>query len=196
MADFYKILKADMMPGEPYTPPVPNAKPIQSYWCQVEGQEKPFMVGKQVRDDGQPALVAGQQIYGDLVYAKSQRGTEYWKFKSAQVPEGTPRPASTPAQAQAQKAVGAQPNMSAQMPDWFMPVANQIDYIFREMRKMDTGVSEEEKRALIAEDEAKAAKAKANSEATVSNTPLDTETQDMLDDIFGKTEPVEPEPEE
>lgn len=188
MADFYKVLKADPL-GEPYTPSQPGAKAIQSYWCQVEGQEKAVMIGRQVGN----ALVAGQHIYGDLLYAKSQKGNEYWKLKSAMVPEGVQRPADSPAQAQAQAATTpAAPgsNMSSAMPDWFMPVANQIDYIFREMRKMDA----DQPQVATTATEAKAQVEEAE-HLEVSGEPLDPETASMLDDLFGKSqEEAEAEP--
>ena len=197
MADFYKVLKADPL-GEPYTPSQPGAKPIQSYWCQVEGQEKAVMIGKQVREDGTPALYAGQHVYGDLMYAKSQKGNEYWKLKSAQVPEGITRPADSPAQAAAQAATGTPaPNASAVMPDWFMPVANQIDYIFREMKKMDA----DQPQPTDSEPLPVGTVLEEAHELEVSGAPLDEETANMLDDIFGKSDAAveeagEPEPTE
>lgn len=188
MAEFYKVLKADAM-GDPYTPSMPGAKPIQSYWCQVEGQEKAVMIGKQVRDDGQPALVAGQHVYGNLMYAKSQKGTEYWKFKGEKVPDGVTRPAESPAQATAQQAVGTrQVNMSSEMPDWFKPISNQIDYIFRELRKMDDNPSVSE--AAYAE-EAKLKALEESKPEQVTDGALDEATKAVLDDIFGPS----PEPE-
>lgn len=185
MADFYKILKADAL-GEPWTPNAPDAKPIQNYWCQVEGQDKPVSIGKQVGNH----LNAGEHVYGDLMYAKSQKGTEYWKFKSQKVPDGVPRPADSPAQSQAQQATGSQPasNMSATMPDWFMPVANQIDYIFREMRKMD---ADQPQKAVAP---AEVATETHTPELEVAGEPLDPETVTMLDDIFGKPEDEPSEP--
>jgi hypothetical protein len=174
MAEFFKILKADPL-GDPYTPNAPGAKPTQSYWCQVEGQDKAVMIGKQVRSDGQPPLVPGQHVYGNLMYAKSQKGNEYWKFKSEKVPDDVQRPADSPAQAQAQAAT-TPANMSAAMPDWFKPVANQIDYIFREMRKMD--VDAQTDIPLKTEPEAPAPVEHVGGEA------LDEETQARLDEIF------------
>lgn len=178
MSDFYKVLKADPL-GDPWTPNQPGAKPIQNYWCQVEGQALAVSIGKQARDDGQPALTPGTHVYGDLMYAKSQKGTEYWKFKSVKVPEGVQRPADSPAQAQAQAATGSTPapNMSEQMPGWFMPVANQIDYIWREMRKMDTSQQEQTPAQLPFEPAPKAE-------------PVDAETQAKIDELFN----VEEEP--
>lgn len=177
LAEFYKILKADAL-GEPWAPNKPGAKAIQNYWCQVEGQEKAVSIGKQVREDGQPALHAGQHVYGNLMYAKSQKGTEYWKFKGEMVPEGVTRPTdapATPAQATAQQATGV--SMGAQMPEWFMPVANQIDYIFREMRKMDTEIQQDE--------------VKPETYKRPEVEPVDEETQAKIDEIFGAPEPDE-----
>lgn len=174
MAEFYKVLKANPL-GEPYTPNMPGAKAIQSYWCQVEGQEKDVMIGKQVRDDGAVALSPGQHVYGDLMYAKSQKGNEYWKFKSAQVPEGVQRPADSPAQAQAQQAVGQTPtNMSERMPDWFMPVSNQIDYVYREIRKLSSENTSEQ----VAPIEPKA----------VQSEPISEDEMAVIDDIFSPPE--------
>ena len=184
MAEFYKILTASPL-GEPYTPNMPNAKAIQSYWCQVEGQEKNVMIGKQVRDDGQPALTPGQHVYGNLMYAKSQKGNEYWKFKSEQVPEGVQRPADTPAQAQAQQATGgaqgyadnwAEKNASNVVPAWFIPYGNMIEFIYKEMKQVDEPQDELNLREVEA--------------IKVAGEPLDPETQATIDEIFG-TDPKE-----
>lgn len=121
MAQFYKVLEANPL-GEPWTPNQPEAKPIQNFWCKLEGVDKDVSIGKQVPN----ILSPGEQVYGELMYAKSQKGTEYWKFKSSKVPEGVTRPASTPAQAVAQQATGRQIDMSATMPDWFKPWANVL----------------------------------------------------------------------
>lgn len=66
--------------------------------------------------------------------ATSQKGTNYWKFRSAKVPEGVTRPASTPAQHQAQQATGV--DMSATMPDWFQPWANVLETIYRDVKAL------------------------------------------------------------
>lgn len=132
MADYYKVLTADAL-GEPYTPNFPDAKPLQSYWCQVEGQDKQVMITRQVGNPVQP----GDQVYGDLAYAKSQKGNEYWKFKSQKVPDGMPRPVSATQQV-VQQATGAAPvNASTSIPEWFIPFAKQIDYIYREMHALE-----------------------------------------------------------
>lgn len=179
MAQFLKILKADAL-GDPWTPNAPDAKPIQNFWCQVEGQALAVSIGKQVGN----TLTPGEHVYGDLMYAKSQKGTEYWKFKSAKVPDDVQRPANSPAQAQAQAATGGgTPDMSGAMPGWFIPVANQVQYIYNEMKKMDSELEGAEPTAEIAP-------------LQVEGEPLDEATKAKLDDIFGKPEEsAEPEPE-
>lgn len=167
MADFYKILKADPL-GDPWTS---HGKTNQTFWCQVEGQDRPVSISKQVPN----TLVPGQHVYGDLVYAKSQKGTEYWKLKSAKVPEGVQRPADSPAQAVAQQAVG---DVSGQAPGWFTVYGNMIEYIYKEMKKMD-----------IAEDSP--SQPEPAKEVEVVAGEVDQETKETLNTIFGS----EPEPE-
>lgn len=179
MADFHKVLKADPL-GEPWTPSQPGAKPIQNYWCQVEGQEWAVSIGRQTDNP----LTPGTHVYGDLLYAKSQKGTEYWKFKSQQVPEDVTRPADTPAQATAQQATGTQPvsNMSAAMPDWFLPINNMIKYIYEQMRAMDDNAPKEL--------EGIGAKPKQKTTATevVGGVELDPATKAEIDDILNTPE--------
>lgn len=174
MSQFFKVLKADPL-GDPYTPNFQGAKPTQTYWCQFEGVDKDVSVGKQVRDDGAPALVPGQQVYGDLMYAKSQKGTEYWKFKSAKIPEGVERPANTPAQATAQQATGSE--VGGQVPGWAVPLFNMVEYIYKEMKKMDTEAED----PIVEKQDAPAT-------TEVSAEPIDEDTKKTLDDIFGQPE--------
>lgn len=127
MSQFYKVLKADPL-GEPYTPNFAGAKPTQTYWCQVEGEELAVSIGKQVGN----TLAPGQHVYGDLIKATSQKGTNYWKFKSQKVPEGVDRPASSPAQAVAQQAVGAP--VGEGIPAWFLPFGNILIALEKDMQ--------------------------------------------------------------
>lgn len=178
MSQFYKILKADPL-GDPWES---HGKSIQTWWCQVEDVDKDVSIGKQVGNN----LRAGQHVYGDLMYAKSQKGNEYWKFKSAQVPEGVPRPADSPQQATAQAAVG---EVGGQVPGWAVPLYNMVEYIYKEMKKMESP----------ADDAPAPAPAKAVEQ--IGGDPIDPETKATLDDIFGKSEEPEtkvddaPEPE-
>lgn len=167
MAEFYKVLKADPL-GDPWTPNKPGAKPIQNYWCQVEGEELAVSVGKQVGNE----LLPGQHIYGDLIKARSQKGTDYWKFKGEQVPDDVQRPASTPAQAQAQQATGV--DMSATMPDWFQPWANLLQDISKDLK------------ALKGEDEATIPGVVVNPKAKPAEKleQVDEETLEVINEIF------------
>lgn len=167
MSEFYKVLKADPL-GEPWTPNKPGAKPIQNYWCQVEGQDWAVSIGRQVDNP----LHAGTHVYGDLVYSKSQKGTEYWKFKSQQVPEGTPRPTdapSTPAQATAQAAT----NVSQQVPGWAVPLYNMVEYIYKQMKQME--IPSEANHDVAAEEQVE--------------TGIDPATKAALDSIFSPETP-------
>ena len=170
MAEFYKVLKADPL-GEPWTPSQPGAKAIQNYWCQVEGEEWAVSVGKQVGN----TLVPGQHIYGDLIKARSQKGTDYWKFKGEQVPDDVQRPADNPAQAVAQAATGQRPvDMSASMPDWFKPWANLLQDISKDLK------------ALKGEDEATIPGVVVNPKAKPAEKleQVDEETLEVINEIF------------
>lgn len=167
MSQFYKILKADPL-GDPWTPNAPDAKPIQNYWCQVEGEELAVSIGKQVGNHINP----GEHVYGDLMKATSQKGTNYWKFKSAKVPDDVQRPANSPAQAVAQQAVG-QGNMSAQQPDWFQPWANLLMSISKDLKELK---GEEDVTTI---EGIKPAKVKAE--------PVDEETMEVINEIFPET---------
>lgn len=169
MAQFYKILKADKL-GEPWTS---HGKTNQTWWCQVEGVDQDVSIGKQVGND----LVPGMHVYGDLMVAVSQKGTNYFKFKGSQVPEGVQRPADTPQQATAQQAV----DMTGQMPGWFVPVANQIQYIHDQMKAMDSS-----------EPEPVVEPAKPAEVEDLGGEPLEPEQKELLDGIFGGDQP-EPE---
>lgn len=164
MTDFYKVLKADPL-GEPWTPNVANAKPIQNYWCQVEGMEQPVSIGRQADNPLHP----GTHVYGDLMFAKSQKGTQYWKFKSAKVPEDVQRPQDdphTPAQAAAQTAT--KPDVSSAVPGWFQPYGNMIEYIYKQMKDVDPASAGEPEPIEPQKLE-----------------PLDEATQATIDELFG-----------
>lgn len=141
-------------------------------------------IGKQVPNTVTP----GEHVYGDLMKARSQKGTDYWKFKSQKVPDDVQRPASSPAQAQAQQAVQPQGvDMSARQPDWFQPWGNMITYIYNEMKKMDADAVPE---PSTAEPLSQPEPAKVEQ---VGGEPLPPEEKAMLDGIFGGGNEPEPE---
>lgn len=185
MAQFYKVLKADPL-GDPWTPSFEGAKPTQNFWCQFEGVEKNVSVGKQVPN----TLVPGEQVYGDLVYAKSQKGNEYWKFKSQKVPDGVQRPASSPAQAQAQQATGQV--VGENVPGWAVPLYNMVEYIYKEMKKMETPDSDPMPKPSTAEPLSQPVSK--GVEQVGGGTPVDDVTKATLDGIFGAPETPEDVP--
>lgn len=168
MSQFYKILTADPL-GEPYTPSFAGAKPTQTYWCQFEGVDKAVSMGKQVGN----VPIPGSHVYGDLLYAKSQKGNEYWKFKSAKVPDGVQRPADSPAQSTAQVAIGEV--VGTGIPAWFQPFGNTIienNKILKQLRGDEPEVEPPQK------------------VEQVGGEPLDEDTKQMLDNIFTPDEEV------
>lgn len=108
MAEFFKVLEATPL-GEPYTPNFPDAKPIQNYWCKVKGEELAVSISKQQGN----VVTPGEYIYGDLLRATSKKGTNYWKFKSSQVPEGVERPADEVVSQPSASPARTEKNMSA-----------------------------------------------------------------------------------
>ena len=173
MAEFYKLLKADPM-GEPWQA---HGKDMQTYWCQVEGEELNVMITKQVGNTISP----GHHVYGNLMKATSQKGNDYWKFKSEQVPEGVQRPQdapSTPAQATAQQATGDV------TPGWFSGWGNLLMEMAKDIKELK---GEESPNSIKMED---IPTGKKEVEQTAGK-PLAPEDKEMLDGIFGG----EPEPE-
>ena len=175
MADYYKVLTASPL-GEPWTPNFPDAKPLQSYWCQFENVDKDVKITKQVPNVVSP----GDQVYGDLAYAKSQKGNEYWQFKSQKTPDGQPRATSAP-QATAQAATGQSTghNMSALIPDWFMPYGRQIEFIYLAMKALEDTPSEPLATPLTQ-----------TSVLTLADDvePLSAETEKLMNEVFGVEE--------
>lgn len=181
MAEFYKILKADKL-GDPWTPNAPGAKPVQNWWCQVEGLDKDVSIGKQVGNDLRP----GMHVYGDLKYAKSQKGTEYWKFQSQQIPDDVQRPVddpATPAQATAQASVG---EVGGQVPGWFIPFANQLADTHRMVKNLHGDFD-----GSVSDDKSKQEDKKPTKVEHIGGEPLDEETQAALNGIFGSPETPE-----
>lgn len=125
MSQFYNLTSFTLA-GDPWSSAHGT---FQSYWGTFDGVQGNAMFSKKVGSAPTPG-----QVFGDMVIATSQNGNQYYKFKSAQVPPGTVRPANalpalgvpaapaspayTPAAAPAPL-----PNMSAEMPAWFVPFA-------------------------------------------------------------------------
>lgn len=127
MGQFYKILKSNKL-GEPYNS---HGKDVQSWWCQVEGQELPVMIGKMVGNELHP----GQHVYGDLIQRQGKKGP-YWKFQGSQVPDGVERPQDAPAPA------APEPREQFDMPAWFIPYGNMIEQMHPLICGTDSGIIE------------------------------------------------------
>lgn len=179
MSQFYKLTEASPL-GEPWTPNIAGASELQNWWCKVEGEDWNVMINKQVGN----TLSAGQHVYGDLLKATSAKGNHYWKFKSAKVPEGVQRPADSPAQATAQQAVGVQ-DMSATVPAWFIPFAQMIEFVYKEMKGVETRDDTPLEQTQVLDEAAK------SEQLEVVGVELDEETKKKLDEVFGEPLPSE-----
>lgn len=159
MAQFYKVLKADPL-GEPWES---HGKQNQTFWCQVEGEDLAVSISKQVPN----TLSPGQHVYGDLMKATSQKGTQYWKLKSSQVPEGVTRPVDSVVQA-------TPVDMGATQPDWFKPWGNLLTEVHKMLKDLHGSET-----------------------THVEQIPLDKDTLEKIDSMFKQeAEPVEIEEEE
>lgn len=186
---FYRVLKADPL-GDPWTPSAANAKPLQTFWCQFEGVDKPVQMAKQIPNT--PSLTYGQ--FGYLIPAKSQKGTDYFKFKSQQAPPEMEQPrydATDGAVATSSTPSPTQPHPSAQVdiPLWFAPFGIMIrglheDLIGRAQRGVDEHPPTED-RPLTQTEVLEEAKQLDDEPPTVEGIGGGTITQDELENIFG-----------
>ena len=153
---------------------------FQTYWVQVEGLEQSVMMNKKV--GSVPKLGAN---YGNVIQATSQKGNQYLKWQGEKVPQGTAVPAfaqqpQAPTQVP-QAAPAAVPGMvGGEVPGWAVPMINQmktmaeqVQYIWEQMKAMDL-------------DAAAQATAAANRE---SYTPPVSTTTDMPANFLQQDEP-------
>lgn len=128
MPQFYRVLKADPLDGE-YTPDKPNAKPLKSFWCQVEGVDEPVMMTKQVPNS--PSLTEGH--YGVLEQRVSGKGNKYWKFIGMQMPQGERKPhydGSVATESASPAPAAPHPSNQADIPLWFAPFGIMLKEIY------------------------------------------------------------------
>lgn len=187
MPGFYRVLKADPLDGE-YTPDMPGAKPIKSYWCQVEGEELPVMMSKQVPNT--PSLTEGH--YGVLEDKQSAKGTKYKKFTSMQIPQGQRKPQYSETLAQGGTAYAPTADAS-EVPAWFIPYARAIkevvEYV-REQNAEDTITKPAPAEPTTATEEHVGEPEQAEPPTARDVGSTQTITREELEDIFGG--PVEP----
>ena len=177
MSQFYNIL--EYQEGDTY--PSKFNGDLQTFWLTIEGVEGTIKVDKKVGN--YPKL---GQNYGYLETKLNKKGGTYFKFHGEKIPEGTAVPAGGTPPRPVQHSTPQ--NTSTGMPAWFVPVAKQIDYIYQEMKKVD---SEEPLPAVEVEEEEE------NPVQTKLNA-LSPEVKATMDDIFGPSEDeaVEDEKEE
>lgn len=176
---FYRVLKADPL-GEPWTPKAEGAKPLQTFWCQFEGVDKDVSMSKQVPNT--PSLTYGQ--FGYLVDAVSQKGTEYYKFKSVKAPEELEQPryaASDAQEATATKPAAVHPSDQKDTPLWFAPYAIRINQIWEQVKPGELPATDTTPMPQATVFEA----AKEESEEIRESIGGGTITKDELEDIFG-----------
>ena len=89
MAQFYNLTSFSPM-GEPFST---QHGTFQGYWCTFEGVDGGVMLNKK-----QGNVPTTGNVYGELVQMTSKKGTNYWKFKGMQTPQGVSAPAAQPAQ--------------------------------------------------------------------------------------------------
>jgi len=159
LSQFYNILSFTQ--GDEFQT---NYGPLVTYWLEIEGIEGTIRTNK--KPGNVPTL---GQNYGELEVKTNQKGGQYYNFKGMKNPEGVTTPSSAPV---------AQPagNVSNAMPSWFVPVAKQIDFIYREMKNV------EEKPADWQGSDV---------EETETVEPIAPNVKKMLDDTFGTSENVE-----
>lgn len=179
---FFRILKADPL-GDPWTPSVAGAKPIQGFWCQFAGVEHPVKVNKQVPNT--PSLTEGQ--FGYLLEKTSAKGNSYYEFKGQKIPEGMSAPRYDGGEATAAPVAPAPtPHASDQkdVPYWFAPYAMMIKFIYDEMKGVSPDTPITQTQVL---DEAKKSEESAEPDNDLGI------TKDELENIFGgkMSDPVE-----
>lgn len=134
MSKFYEVLTSSPM-GDPWGEGNKN----QTYWTQLEGIDLSVTVTKQ------KALNPGDQIYGDIITddGKPFQGakSQFYKFKGAMIPQGTPRPQSSGNATPAPKNVAVDDSV---VPQWFNPYAIMLKQIHDALRTGDAPAPKEE----------------------------------------------------
>lgn len=154
MAQFYNLTSFSPM-GEPFST---QHGTFQGYWCTFEGVDGGVMLNKK-----QGNVPTTGNIYGELVQMTSKKGTNYWKFKGMQTPQGVSAPTTQPA---------AQPALSStqldDMAEMILSIKETVDAI---AKKVGVEVIQIQPAAVPAN--------------TVAGQPLSNETLDKVGELFG-----------
>lgn len=161
MAQFYNLTSFSPM-GEPFST---QHGTFQGYWCTFEGVDGGVMLNKK-----QGNVPTTGNIYGELVQMTSRKGTNYWKFKGLQTPQGVSAPTTQPA---------AQPALSStqldDMAEMLLSIKETVDAIAKKV-----GVE-----VIQIQPQPTPAAVPANTIAEQPGQPISNETLDKVGELFG-----------
>lgn len=159
MAQFYNLTSFSPM-GEPFST---QHGTFQGYWCTFEGVDGGVMLNKK-----QGNVPTTGNIYGELVQMTSKKGTNYWKFKGLQTPQGVSAPTTQPA---------AQPSLSNtqldDMAEMLLSIKETVDAVAKKV-----GVE-------VIQIQPQPAAVPANTIAEQPGQPISNETLDKVGELFG-----------
>lgn len=161
MAQFYNLTSFSPM-GEPFST---QHGTFQGYWCTFEGVDGGVMLNKK-----QGNVPTTGNIYGELVQMTSKKGTNYWKFKGLQTPQGVSAPTTQPA---------AQPALSStqldDMAEMLLSIKETVDAVAKKV-----GVE-----VIQIQPQPAPAAVPANTIAEQPGQPISNETLDKVGELFG-----------
>lgn len=161
MAQFYNLTSFSPM-GEPFST---QHGTFQGYWCAFEGVDGGVMLNKK-----QGNVPTTGNIYGELVQMTSKKGTNYWKFKGLQTPQGVSAPTTQPT---------AQPALSStqldDMAEMLLSIKETVDAVAKKV-----GVE-----VIQIQPQPAPAAVPANTIAEQPGQPISNETLDKVGELFG-----------
>ena len=160
MAQFYNLTSFSPM-GEPFST---QHGTFQGYWCTFEGVDGGVMLNKK-----QGNVPTTGNIYGELVQMTSKKGTNYWKFKGLQTPQGVSAPATHTAQPAAQPALSS--TQLDDMAEMLLSIKETVDAV---AKKVGVEVIQIQPAAVPA-----------NTIAEQPGQPISNETLDKVGELFG-----------
>ena len=160
MAQFYNLTSFSPM-GEPFST---QHGTFQGYWCTFEGVDGGVMLNKK-----QGNVPTTGNIYGELVQMTSKKGTNYWKFKGLQTPQGVTAPATHATQPATQPALSS--TQLDDMAEMLLSIKETVDAI---AKKVGVEVIQIQPAAVPA-----------NTIAEQPGQPISNETLDKVGELFG-----------
>lgn len=161
MAQFYNLTSFSPM-GEPFST---QHGTFQGYWCTFEGVDGGVMLNKK-----QGNVPTTGNIYGELVQMTSKKGTNYWKFKGLQTPQGVTAPATHTAQPAAQSSTQLD-----DMAEMLLSIKETVDAVAKKV-----GVE-----VIQIQPQPAPAAVPANTIAEQPGQPISNETLDKVGELFG-----------